>query len=319
MPTSNAAELLIRIGADPANAEASIQSFRQSFSSSLTGLGADLNKWSVKGLGDFNLVRSAVSGLGTSLAQAAQTTSPLNSGLSTIDKTATTLASHFNVNLNTVSNILTRNRVIARAWKTELVAAFVDVLQVGQAFESSLGRSFLIFDSALGANIANAVIWQKSIGEAFRKAALQAISAIAQEALVRAVYSTALGFYLLAIQDYSGAALAFKSAAAYGAAGGAAALAGRALVAPDVHEAQRGAVVRQPGAVAPDYIVSGKGDAAAQAAVQPQKTVQVVFQGPVYGGQAGIDELVRHISSAVTERDVNLVAYTVVRQPATRA
>src|SRR5581483_698526 len=171
MPTSNAAELLIRIGADPANAEASIQSFRQSFSSSLTGLGADLNKWSVKGLGDFNLVRSAVSGLGTSLAQAAQTTSPLNSGLSTIDKTATTLASHFNVNLNTVSNILTRNRVIARAWKTELVAAFVDVLQVGQAFESSLGRSFLIFDSALGANIANAVIWQKSIGEAFRKAA----------------------------------------------------------------------------------------------------------------------------------------------------
>jgi len=28
---------------------------------------------------------------------------------------------------------------------------------------------------------------------------------------------------------------------------------------------------------------------------------------------------VRHISEAVTDRDVNLVAYTVVRQPATRA
>jgi hypothetical protein len=47
--------------------------------------------------------------------------------------------------------------------------------------------------------------------------------------------------------------------------------------------------------------------------------VQVIFQGPVYGGQAGVDELVRHISKAVMERDVNLVAYTVVRQPATRA
>jgi hypothetical protein len=46
--------------------------------------------------------------------------------------------------------------------------------------------------------------------------------------------------------------------------------------------------------------------------------VQVVFQGPVYGGQAGVDELVRHITQAVTERDVNLVAYTVVRQPTTR-
>jgi len=61
--------------------------------------------------------------------------------------------------------------------------------------------------------------------------------------------------------------------------------------------------------------VSGAG--AGEAA--PQKTVQIIFQGPVYGGQAGIDELVRHISEAVTERDVNLVAYTVVRQPATRA
>ncbi len=318
MPNSNSAELLIRIGADPSNAEANIQRFRQSFSNNLTSLGADLNKWSVKGFGDFNLVRSAIAGLGTSLNRAAQTSAPLNSSLSTIDKTATSLAGHFNVNLNTVSNILARNRGVARAWKTELVAAFVDVLQVGQAFESSLGRSFLVFDSALGANIANAVIWQKTIGEAFRKAALQAISAIAQEALVRAVYSTALGFYLLAIQDYSGAALAFKSAAAYGAAGGAAALAGRALAAPDVREAQGGAVVRQPGAVAPDYIVSGKGSGSNQTA-QPQKTVQVVFQGPVYGGQAGIDELVRHISSAVTQRDVNLVAYTVVRQPATRA
>ena len=318
MLTGNSAELLIRIGADPSSAEANIQRFRQSFSGDLASLGTEVSRWSAKGLGNFNLVNGAISGLGKSLSQAAQTTAPLNSSLSTVDKTASTLASHFNVNLNTVSNILDRNRKVAGIWKTELVAAFVDVLQVGQALESTVGRSFLIFDSALGSNIANAVIWQKTIGEAFRKAALQAISAIAQEALVRAVYSTALGFYLLAIQDYSGAALAFKSAAAYGAAGGAAALAGRALAAPDVREAQSGATVREPGAVAPGLIVSGQGSKSSQAA-SAQKTVQVVFQGPVYGGQAGIDELVRHISQAVTERDVNLVAYTVVRQPATRA
>jgi hypothetical protein len=206
---------------------------------------------------------------------------------------------------------------VAQLWKTDLVANFAEVLNSSQALESSLGRSFLLFDTALGINIANAVIWQRSIGEAFRKAAVQAISAIAQEALVRAIYSTALGFYLLAIQDYRGAALAFQSAAVYGAVGGAAALAGRALAGPDVREAERGAAVRQPGSVAPELIVSGGGAGAAPAA--EQKTVQVIFQGPVYGGQAGVDELVRHISQAVTERDVNLVAYTVVRQPATRA
>ena len=64
----------------------------------------------------------------------------------------------------------------------------------------------------------------------------------------------------------------------------------------------------------PELIVSGE-----TSAQPPQQTVQVIFQGPVYGGQAGVDELVRHISQAVTERDVNLVAYTTVRQPATRA
>ena len=290
MPTNTAAELLIRISADPTNAEASIQDFRAHFSRDLSALGLELAKWSTQGSGSLGVV----------------------------DQTTQSLAQHFKVNLGVVNTLLDRNRQVAQLWKTDLVAIFAEVLNSSEALSNSLGRSFLIFDSALGANIANAVIWQRSIGEAFRKAALQAVGAIAQEALIRAVYSTALGFYLLAIQDYRGAALAFKSAATYGAVGGAAALAGRALAGADVREAERGVSVRQPGAVAPELIVSGQG-LKTSAAAPAQKTVQVIFQGPVYGGQAGIDELVRHISEAVTERDVNLVAYTVVRQPATRA
>ena len=290
MPSTNAAELLIRIGADPSNAEASIRRFRTNFSRELATLSSDLARWAAQGSGQ----------------------------VSDVDRTVQTLASHFNVNVGTVSDILNRNRQVAQLWKADLVATFAEVLNSSQALEKSLGRSFLLFDTALGVNIANAVIWQRSIGEAFRKAAVQAISAIAQEALVRAIYSTALGFYLLAIQDYRGAALAFKSAAIYGAVGGAAAIAGRALAGPEVREAERGATVRQPGSVAPELIVSGAG-ASAAATPAEQKTVQIIFQGPVYGGQAGVDELVRHISQAVTERDVNLVAYTVVRQPATRA
>lgn len=287
MPTTNAAELLIRISADPSNAEAAINRFRRQFGRELGGLAGDLGKWSAQGTGQFNQV----------------------------DRAARDLAGHFNVNVNAVSNTLNRNRQIAQLWKTELVAHFAEVLNTNEVLSNSLGRNFLLFDTALGVNLANAVIWQRSIGEAFRKAALAAVSSIAQEAIVRAIYSTALGFYMLAIQDYRGAALAFKSAAIYGAVGGVAAVAGRALAGPDVREAEQGSTVRRPGSVAPDLIVSGSGRQAAQ----QQQTVQVIFQGPVYGGQAGVDELVRHISQAVTERDVNLVAYTTVRQPATRA
>jgi hypothetical protein len=288
MPTNTAAELLIRIGADPTNAEASIERFRASFARDLAGMGSDLNRWSTQGSGQLGLV----------------------------GQTAQRLGDDFHVSLAAVNDLLNRNRRIAQLWKTELVANLVEVLNTSQALSSSLVRSFLVFDSALGVNIANAIVWQKSIGEAFRKAALQAITSIAQEALVRAVYATALGFYLLAIQDYRGAALAFKSAATYGAVGGAAALAGRALAGPEVSEG-KGGTTASGGTTA--EASATESSAATTETTTSQKTVQIIFQGPVYGGQAGIDELVRHISQAVTERDVNLVAYTVVRQPATRA
>jgi hypothetical protein len=288
MATSSATELLIRISADPSNAEAAIERFRRHFGRELGGLTGELSRWAAQGTGR----------------------------LSDVDRTMRRLADQFQVSVGAVSHTLDRNRQIAQLWKTDLVASFAEVLNTSEALSNSLGRNFLLFDTALGINVANAIIWQRSIGEAFRKAALQAVGAIAQEAIVRAIYSTALGFYLLAIQDYRGAALAFKSAAIYGAVGGAAALAGRALAGPEVREGERGATVRRPESVAPELIVSGTGQAAAQA---PQQTVQIIFQGPVYGGQAGIDELVNDISQAVQQRDVNLVAYTTVRQPATRA
>jgi hypothetical protein len=288
MSSTNTAELLIRIGADPSQAEANIERFRTLLAHDLSGMSSDLRQWSAQGTAGFGQVRQA----------------------------AQTLSDHFNVDAGVVNALVDRNRLALQFWKTQLVANFAEVLDASQALESSLGRSFMLFDSALGANIANAVIWQKSIGEAFTKAAVQAVGAIAQEAIVRAIYATALGFYLLAVQDYRGAGLAFKSAAMYGAVGGAAALAGRVLAGGEVAQANQNGSLTQPGEVAPTYIASGK--TAGQTAAE-QKTVQVIFQGPVYGGQAGIDELVRHISQAVTERDVNLVAYTVVNQVAKSA
>ena len=289
MPTSSAAELLIKIGADPSNAESSIRQFRTNFSQSLSGVSADLAQWSAQGTANFNRV----------------------------EQTAQTLSDHFKVNVDVVNNILDRNRQVAQLWKTELVANLAEVLKVSQNLSVSLEQSFTQFDSALGSNIANAIIWQKSIGAAFSKAAVQAITSIAQESLVRAIYSSALGFYLLAVQDYTGAAAAFESAAMYGAVGGAAALAGRAIATPGGSGARGVTTIGRSQDRTNNSGNSGSPQNVSGNSVAPNP-VQIIFQGPVYGGQAGIDELVRHISQAVTERDVNLVAYTVVRQPTTR-
>jgi len=286
MPTSSAAELLIKIGADPSNAESGIQQFRSTFSQNLAGLSSDVGQWSAQSTANF----------------------------SQIDQVAQTLSSHFNVNVGVVNTILDRNRQTAQLWKTELVANLTEVLNTSQNLSVEMERGFTQFNSALGTNIASAIIWQKSIGDAFAKAAVQAITSIAQESLVRAVYSAALGFYLLAVQDYSGAAAAFESAAMYGAVGGAAALAGRAIAGTE----SASSAVAASRSTTSSRTANSASASANSGPASSQKPVQIIFQGPVYGGQAGIDELVRHITQAVVERDVNLVAYTVVRQPTPR-
>ena len=135
---------------------------------------------------------------------------------------------------------------------------------------------------------------------------------------MRAIFSTALGFYMLAVGDFAGAGQAFEAAAVFGAVGGAAGLATKALggASSSGSTSHKASSSSQS---ASSHSSTARVTASAQSAAQKQQTIQVIFQGPVYGGQAGVDELVRHISTAVIERDVNLVAYTVVRQPAPRA
>lgn len=294
MTNSNSAELLIRIGADASTAEANIEHFRSQFSTLAT----------------------ATDGIVASFSNVARSLTPVDTGLGAVDLAAQHLSASFNLSTNTVENLLVRNQKAAQAWKLQLVANFLDVMNAQQALETTFGRSFLQFDNALGANIANALVWQKSIGQAFRAAAEQAVESIAQESAIRAIYSTALGFYLLATQDYSGAALAFKSAATFGLVGGAASLAGRALAASDTSAPSGSSSSSGRPSSSTSATPAAAASASSGSAAPP---LQVIFQGPVYGGQAGIDQLVRHISQAVTQRDVNLVAYTVVRQPAPRA
>lgn len=286
MMTSTTSELLIRIAADPSAAETSIAQLRAKLSGDFAGISAEFARWSASGSSDFRRLQNAAQSFG--------------GGLRT--------------NFTTFNRLFDGSRQSSARWRAAVIADMQAVEGSSQIVQTSLLRGFLMFDAALGRNMATAIVWQKSIGDAFLNAATTAVQAIAQEAFVRAIYSTALGFYLLAIQDYAGAVQAFESAAIFGAVGGAAALAGRALAGSKSSGAER-----QPAETSAPSPSSQPTSSPAAQGGEGQKTVQIIFQGPVYGGQAGVDELVRHISQAVTERDVNLVAYSVVRQPATRA
>ena len=284
MANETAAQLLIRIAADPSQANASIQAFQANFGQTFTQLGTQLGNWSSQGTLSFTRVTSAAKTFSTNL------TTHLTSARTQFESTRTS----------------------ALRWGSDTKSSFEQVGQGMAGLQSTLVRGLVGFDFALASNITTALVWQKSIGQAFEQAAVRAIGALAQESIVRALYSAALGFYLLAIGDFTGAGQAFESAALFGAVGGAAAIAARALA---------GSASGGSGAAASGGSSSAKSSSASSRASQSnanQQTVQVIFQGPYYGGQAGLDELVRHISQAVIERDVNLVAYTTVRQPAVR-
>ena len=201
MTPSSSAELLIRIAADPSAAEASISQFRSSVAENLSGVTANFARWSASGSADLGRMQNAALGF----------------------------SGRLRTNFGSVNQVLASNRQSSSLWRAAMIADMQAVTNSSQAVEASLLRGFLVFDAALARNTVNAIIWQKSIGDAFLNAAATAVGAIAQESLVRAIYSTALGFYLLAIKDFAGAAQAFESAAFFGAVGGAAALAGRAL------------------------------------------------------------------------------------------
>jgi hypothetical protein len=285
MAGNSAAELLITIAADPSQAESSITEFQTKFGSNLSGMTSDISQWSSQGTKNFGGVQQSLGGLNTS----------------------------FTTSLSSLNTSFNQSRQVATQWKSGISDAFTTALNASGALQTSLLGSFQAFDSALVRNIGNSQVWQKSVGEAFEKAAVTSIGAVAKEAIVRALYSTALGFYLLAIGDFSGAGQAFEAAAVFGAVGAAAGLATSALAGGST-----GSTSSSSSTSTTSKSSSSTKTTSSNASSQ-QQTVQIIFQGPIYGGQAGIDQLTQEISRAVQERDVNLVAYTTVRQPATRA
>jgi hypothetical protein len=170
-----------------------------------------------------------------------------------------------------------------------------------QAFRYTAGQAFEQVSEAMGHSIAMAIVYKESIGAAMAAATKAALANIAGEAIVRALQSAALGFYLLATWDFAGAANAFTAAAIWGSIGGVAAGMGRAL----------------PGGTAggsSPYAVTGAGGTAAGVITTPaseRETTQIIRVELPSGGLWSSDmvrDLIEQINTETHGSNVVLYA-----------
>ncbi len=181
--------------------------------------------------------------------------------------------------------------------------ALVELREVGR-------ETMLQMSQAMGANIAQAILYGKSIGGAMQHA-LKAVSAsISAQALIQAVYSTALGFLRLAEFDFPAAAAAFEAAAVFGAIGGVTAAIGAAIPGG---ESLRGGRVRGPGGLegrgfspAAGAAAGGPSQALAPGSAPhaPSGNLTVL----VMGEASAASWLVNVINSGVVQHDLKLIA-----------
>ena len=189
-----------------------------------------------------------------------------------------------------------------REFRDELTSTEIAMLQIGDTFTTITDH----LDRALSASIAGAMIYGKSIGEAIRVALKSTLTSIAVESAVRALFELAKAFSCMfwnpaeANAHFIAAAMFGKTAALAGV--------GAALVPGGYTTATRGAgAAGGPAggaAMSPPTLAPG----AAGGGRFSEGGVTVIFQGPVYGGKAGIHELVTDISQAVERQGARLIS-----------
>ncbi len=159
-------------------------------------------------------------------------------------------------------------------------------------------------------NIAVALAYSKSVGEAAARALRATAMAITAESILQALRSLGLGFYLLALGDLTGSANAFRSAALWGAIGGAAGAMAGALPSPAGLEAR---------SVASGTSARGEQREAAAGAPAPPVAARPgggVLNVLVLGEPQAAQWLAKVINTGVERYDVRLVA-SHTKRPAT--
>jgi hypothetical protein len=108
-------------------------------------------------------------------------------------------------------------------WSSQFIS---DSSAVGTALGTLAQAATFTFDQLAGGlakNISTALVYSQSMSEALEKTLKSTAASIAAEAILQALRSAAMGFYLLAVGDFAGAGSAFEAAALWGTIGGVAA------------------------------------------------------------------------------------------------
>ena len=196
----------------------------------------------------------------------------------------------------------------AQSTNQSLMLVQVAMESMGEMGEEAFGK----MAEGMGGAIAQAMVYDKSIGQAMRSAAASTLESIAAQAMTEAVYSLAWAALDFAQGDYPAAESALEAAALFGSIGFATAVAGRA-VAPR-SGAGGGGGSRGGGGSGSGGGGGYGGGGGGMGGPGGAGAVNVYVQGHVIG-QSGIEEFCGMVNEAVQSRDVRLVASQVRQAP----
>jgi hypothetical protein len=178
-------------------------------------------------------------------------------------------------------------------------------------FQNTTEQAFTGLSQGMTKHIANTALYSQSVSDAMTKALKSTLTAITSEAIVRAIYNTALGFYFLAVQAYDQAAQAFEAAAVFGSVAGVAGAVSQAVPTPSSGSASKG----QTAAAASKRATSQPAASASPSAATPGGNLTVM----VVGESQAAAWLTQVINTGVEQHDLRLVASQTKRSaPAAR-
>jgi hypothetical protein len=199
---------------------------------------------------------------------------------------------------NHFTQYIRENEQLLREWSSSADQSMSIVRVAVESLGTMSRKAFMQFAQGMGQNIANAIVYKKTIGEAMQAATAATISAFAAEAMIAALVSAGYGFYYLGRQMYQSAAFCFTAAAMFGSVGTVAAVAGRAI-------APSSAGSKGESNSAGTSSSASSSSTSSSASQGPSVTINV--SGHIIGS-SGIEELTDIINEAVTGRDVRLIS-----------
>ena len=198
-------------------------------------------------------------------------------------------------------------------WSADFMAQSSAVDRALGTLGESATLSFDRFSAGLARNISVALVYSQSMSQALDRTLKATAASIAAEAILQALRSTALGFYLLAVGDFAGAASAFEAAAIWGSIGGVAAGVGAGISGGSGRSASP-AGLRSPGLAGE----AGFGSGVAAGALAPGAAAPSAPSGHLTVAIMGDHEAANWLATTLNQgvaRGVQLTATRTQRSP----